>query len=296
MRKAFTLIELLVVIAIIAILVTILVPVVMTALGKSETTICQNNLGVMGRKYNDYANDSDNADRPFARHSTDNTADPKVDFFANPNLVDTGVANAAGFVAIGGSTLDNLLASGIGLCGMQTVWVLIGDGFLPDSAFKCPGDSGYEPRSGPTLLKYGWTSLLQFSYGIHYPYDGRIALGDNPADPMDKDGKGRFVYRENMPLFADRNPNGGVDGTNRLHSNHGGNDGGMLVVSRIGNTTFHKPVENPPGTFTPDSVLAGDDIYNSQAEAIGAAAVVNSPPVNSNDTIITPVDSKGSRD
>ncbi len=53
MRKAFTLIELLVVIAIIAVLVTILVPVVMTGLAKSETTVCQNNLGVIGRKYND---------------------------------------------------------------------------------------------------------------------------------------------------------------------------------------------------------------------------------------------------
>ncbi len=295
MRKAFTLIELLVVIAIIAVLVTILVPVVMNALTKSETTVCQNNLGVMGRKYNDWANDTDNDSRPFPRHYNDASASPPVDIpFANPNSNDT---TDGGLKTNGGSTLD-VAGTGIGTCGMQTVWVMIADGFLPDSAFKCPGDSGYVARSGPTLLRYGWTDLRQFSYGIAYPYNGGVASGDNVADPADKDSKGRFVYRENMPLFADRNPNGGVDNTTRFHSNHGGNDGGMLVVSRVGNTTFHKPVyaAGPPESWTPDSVLAGDDIYNSATEGIGAAANEASLPGTSRDTIITPVASQGLRE
>ena len=258
MRKAFTLIELLVVIAIIAVLVTILVPVVMTGLGKSETTVCQNNLGVIGRKHNDYANEAETYSNPLPRHIGD----------GNPNTTTLTTAN----------TLD----SAIGECGMQTVWVMIDRGDLTDTAFRCPGDTDWLSRSSND--KYGWAELREFSYGIHYPYTTNGGGTDNEADPNGREATvaARLVYRENLVLFADRNPGGAV-GATQDHSNHPGTDGGCIVVSRVGNTKYHTRAEGDPD---PNSMAGfGDDIYvdfNADDDI----------PDNKTDTVITPTSSR----
>lgn len=307
MRKAFTMVELLVVIGIIAVLVTILVPTIMSGLRRSKTTVCQRNLGVIGSKYNDYAKDARYDDMPFPRHLDD--LDTRAEIQANPNLYRT---TDRGLTIAGGDVLDatvnlvrkgDLRINGIGECGMQTVWVLIAEGMLGENAFKCPGDDDYEvrklaPDAAPRarLKRYGWTSLKQFSYGIHWPYTADDTGRINPADPMDKKRRSsRFVYRENMPLLADRNPGGAVVKGMRGHSNHPGNDGGCIVVSRIGNTTFHRPGEDPaiPGTYLYDSkVVFGDDIYIDQATVEDGTADLDEFPQNADDTVITPVISR----
>ncbi len=261
MKKAFTLIELLVVISIIAVLVTILVPVVMAGLGKSETTVCQNNLGVIGRKHNDYANAADTYADPFPRHI--GGGDP------HDTAPITGLVTAA--------TLDDAL----GTCGMQTVWVMIDRGDLTDTAFRCPGDADWTSRSSSD--KYGWEALTEFSYGIHYPYsdDGGVPVA-NPADPnaRGQSSAARLVYRENLVLFSDRNPGGAVDGAATLHSNHAGTDGGCIIVSRSGNTKFFNQEDQSTAGF-------GDDIYIDETEA-AVPGTGDGIPDSITDTVITP--------
>jgi len=270
-RPAFTLIELLIVIAIVAVLLTILVPVIIGSISGGETAVCKRNLGAIGKKYNDYAHDTRYEDVPFPRHVTSSGGH----IVGNANLID-------GVGLRGGSTLDTAAATGIGLCGMQTVWVLISKGYFPASAFKCPGDADYEARTASQL--YGWTDPRQFSYGIHFPYDGKSAPADNPADLMRRRSNRRFIYKENMVLFADRNPGGAVDGTTRTHSNHGEDDGGVIVVSRIGNTTFHQSATDSKAGF-------GDNIYTDALTGEGAAGV-DEFPQTVEDTVITPAISR----
>lgn len=265
MKKAFTLIELLVVISIIAVLVTILVPVVMAGLGKSETTVCQNNLGVIGRKHNDYANGSENYANPFPRH------------------IDSG--NPHDTAPITGLVTAETLDAAIGTCGMQTVWVMIERGDLTDTAFRCPADADWTSRASAD--KYGWEALTEFSYGIHYPYaDDGGAPTANLADPnaREQNSAARLVYRENMVLFADRNPGGAVDGTTVSHTNHASSDGGCIIVSRIGNTKFFKASDKSTAGF-------GDDIYVDADEAASPGSGDGIPDSGS-DTVITPETSR----
>ena len=239
--------------SVVAVLVTILVPVVMAGLAQSEVAVCQNNLGVIGRKYNDYAYESEHADAPFPRHINDGDA--------HDTTAATGLKTA------------NAVNAALGSCGMQTVWVMIDNGHLPDTAFKCPGDAVWTARI--SIDKYGWADLTEFSYGIHYPYSGNGAGTANPANPNARDATRRLTYRENLVLFADRNPGGAVDGIIRFHTNHPGSDGGCIVVSRIGNTKFHQ--------YSTDSEAGlGDDIYTDERDTARPV------PDSETDTVITP--------
>ncbi len=259
MKKAFTLIELMVVLGLITVLATILTPVLMGYGGLRDSTVCQNNLGIIGRKYNDYANSAGLGD-PFPRHIDDGDAHDTT---------------ATGLRA--GSTLDDDPVTGIGMCGMQTVWVLIDRGDFADNAFKCPGDAGWTVRSSDATgtKKYGWSSPTEFSYGIHYPYSGNGAV--NPADPNARKTAvaRRLVYKENLVLFADRNPGGAVDGTTVVHTNHGEAEGGCIVVARAGNTKFFQCTANSIAGF-------GDDIYTDEGDTADPV------PDSTTDTVITP--------
>jgi prepilin-type N-terminal cleavage/methylation domain-containing protein len=259
-RPAFTLVELMVVITLITVLATILTPVLMGCGGLRDTTLCQNHLGVIGRKYNDYANGSGTLRDPFPRH------------------IDYGDAHdiTAGGLRVG-STLDDDPVTGIGTCGMQTVWVLIARGDFTDNAFKCPGDAGWTARPSDVTgtNRYGWSAATEFSYGIHYPYSGNGA--DNPADPNARHTTlaRRLLYKENLVLFADRNPGGAVDGTTVVHTNHGGPEGGCIVVARAGNTKFFQCAANSVAGF-------GDDIYTDEGNTAKPV------PDSTTDTVITP--------
>ena len=245
-RPAFTLIELLVVIAIIAVLVTILVPVIMGAGPEADRVVCMKNLQVIGKSYQDYAYSS--PDDPFPRHVDSPTT------LAGAN---TGPTGAPGSDALAGA----------GDCSMNTVWALIARGMLTNEAFKCPGDEGYTARAVAT--KYGWANATEFSYGVHYPYEEDPAGPTaNPADPADTyaaaDGalnpparKGDWMYLSNWIIMADRNPGGPVDGTSIEHSNHKGTVVGCSAVTRIGNAIFYDerrarwPVSGTTSTPTP---------------------------------------------
>lgn len=259
-KQAFTLTELLVVIGITVVLVPILVLIMVpigpgTPLEESYRTVCQSNLNVIGRKYSDYAFDSEDESAPFPRHIDDGDA--------HDTTAATGLKTA--------DTLD----AAIGTCGMQTVWVMIDKGYLSTSAFKCPGDA--DSTSRDTTDKYGWGALTEFSYGIHYPYASDGADTANPADPnaRDETSAGRLTYRANLILFADRNPGGAVDGTAIEHSNHGGDYSGCAVVSRVGNTwSLRSPTDS--------KAWSGDDIYTDEANTASPV------PDSAGDTVITP--------
>ncbi len=270
MSKAFTLIELLVVVAIIAVLVTILVPVLLGIGPETNRAVCAKNLQVIGKSYQDYA--YSNPDDPFPRHVDSPTT------LAGANTAPTG---APGSDALAGA----------GDCSMNTVWVLIARGLLTHSAFKCPGDEGYTARTVTT--KYGWANATEFSYGVHYPYEedptGPIP---NPADPAGRYGanngalnpparKGDWMYLSNWVIMADRNPGGAVDGTSIEHSNHKGTGGGCAVVTRVGNVTFYDRLTSSMAGF-------GDDIYTDAVPLATAAAF----PQNRSDTVISPTVSR----
>jgi prepilin-type N-terminal cleavage/methylation domain-containing protein len=283
MRKAFTLIELLVVIAIIAVLVTILVPVVINALGESERTVCTSNLKVVGKAYQDYAHL--NPDSIFPKHVTAPTA-----------LADAQDDTAAGIIAAGSNVLDATL----GTNAMNTLWVMIAKGMIGQEAFHCPGDEGWTARTATNL--YGWGALTEFSYGVHFPYqyDVIAQTTDNPADPADKFDadddtvepdakKGDYEYLPTWVIMADRNPIGAVDGVvgSIEHSNHQGEDGGCAVVSRVGNATFHDSATDSMAGF-------GDNIYTdiTDGNAAGSAATAASFPEARTDTVISPTMSR----
>jgi prepilin-type N-terminal cleavage/methylation domain-containing protein len=265
-RPAFTLIELLVVIAIIAVLVTILVPVIMDIGPEADRVVCTKNLQVIGKAYHDYA--YSNPNDPFPRHVDSPTA------LAGAN---TGPTGAPGSDALAGA----------GDCSMNTVWVLIASGLLTNDAFHCPGDEGFTARMVAT--KYGWANATEFSYGVHYPYEEDPAGGTpNPADPAGRysaaDGalnppakKGDWMYLSNWVIMADRNPGGAVDGAAIEHSNHKGVKGGCAVVTRIGNVIFYEQETSSMAGF-------GDDIYTDAAGLATAAAF----PQNRSDTVISP--------
>ncbi len=258
-KQALTLTELLVVIAIIVVLVPIVALITVPVGGgfpleRSYRTVCQNNLSVISRKYSDYLYESELADGPFARH------------------IDDGDAHDT--TATGLKTADTLDAA-IGVCGMQTVWEVIDRGDLTHTAFKCPADEDWTARTSTD--RYGWSALTEFSYGIHYPYSSDGAGTANPADPKARDATSarRLTYRENLVLFADRNPGGAVDGTAIEHSNHGGDYSGCAVVTRVGNVTSLR-------SATDSKVWSGDDIYIDEGDTASPV------PDSKTDTVITP--------
>ena len=274
-KKAFTLIELLVVVAVIAILVTILVPVVTTAIEDTERTVCANNLKVIGKAYYDYA--QENEANPFPMHDVDSAPDTAGDEHA----------------ALSGDGGSNTLAD-IHDNAMNTVWVLISQGLLPATAFKCPGDEGYTERM--IDKKYGWDNSTEFSYGVQYPYasDG---TNDNPADPAGTytaddatvepvAKKGDEMYLSNWILMADRNPGAAVDETAAIeHSNHKGGEGGCSVVTKIGNVSFYQQEWKSMAGF-------GDDIYTDCTAAGVETCTGSSYPRTRSDTIISPTVSR----
>ena len=249
MKRAFTLVELLVVIAIIAVLVAILVPVIGSALEDAQRNSCMGNLKTIGAAYLGYKNDK------------------KYGGFARVHTVDD-------LVTAGQQDLDTAaLLADISHHPMQNVWELIDKGFLPNTAFKCPADGGYTPRTA--AVKYGWEFNTEFSYGIQYPYE-RTATAPggvvNPADPAASDFPANGIIMADLCPKARDATKEAVVATSDGYLNH--NDG-FSHLTKAGNVSFHGP-------DTPGSIVAGNQIYAD--DTVDAALL----PITLDDTVIVP--------
>ena len=241
---AFMLIELLVLIAVIAVSVTILVPVIRTSIAGSYGPVCQTKLGSIVNA--------------FARYDDD------ADYGGFPRL---GAKGNPDDLLRDGDTLDTAT---LGTNTMQNMWILIDPGFLPPSAFKCPADRDYLPRSAQT--RYGWENYNQFSYGMQNPYDAdsETSTKTNAASPAEDS------YKANQVLMADMNPGGPA--ATKGHSIH---PDGCNVATRNGNVWFHEGERS--------SVMYGEEIYDDDGDPSDAW------PDSSKDVVITPTHPKGNR-
>ena len=234
-KNAFTLIELLIVVGILAVLVTILVPVVGNVLDDAREAGCMTNLRSIKTGIDNKLAET-GGNRIFGMVHTEGT-----------------LAEVNG--ALGANNDLGLLTKN----AMQNVWAMVADYDVSPQAFYCPADGGRTiDRAASTNLKYGWTDLREFSYGIQYPY------GENGIN--DTDLKDRTV------IMADRNPGGAVVKGTREHSNH---PDGVAVLFYDGNVKFHEA----------DDSLIGyrkDEIYTNTTGTAGGA------PTGPGDTSITP--------
>lgn len=225
-NRAFTLIELLIVIGIIAVLTTILIPVITTSIADSHITVCATKLKTIVDSFAKF--DDDTKYGGFARLDQ---------YGLDPDVTVLGLS---------GNTLD---MATLGTNAMQSVWKLIDAGFLPAAAFECPADGDYAPKT--TATRYGWDSNYQFSFGMQNPFDAdTVALGKpNPATPADED------YKSNQAFMADMNPGGAAGDVANTYgggqSNHRGR--GCNVATRNGNVWFHKEESS--------SIVYGEEIY-----------------------------------
>ncbi len=179
-RPAFTLIELLFVIGIIAVLVTVLVPVVGDVLSKARMAECMTNM----------------------RHVSGAIANKLPENAGNRMF---GLIHSDGITAeVNGALGDDNLLANLTKNAMQNVWQMIDSYEVSPRAFKCAADGGWEERPA-AALKHGWTQLTEFSYGIQYPYG---TYGINAA------------LKDRAVIMADRNPGGPVNGSTTKHSNH----------------------------------------------------------------------------
>ncbi len=245
-RVAFTLIELLVVVAIIAVLVTILVPVVADVLEDGRVAKCMANLSHISKAMNNKMPDN-NGNRIFGLIHSDSITATAIEVNTDPLGAD-----------------DDLTAlAAQGKNAMQNVWELVANYEVTARTFQCPSDATTD-RASSTPLKYGWTALSEFSYGIQYPY-GTYGINDT-------------ALKDRTVIMADRNPGGPVDGSTFTHSNH---DEGVSVLFYDGNVTFHKANDSLAG-------YAGDEIYTNAA----GTPVPGGAPIDAADTSITPKPSR----
>ena len=235
-RHGLTLVELLLVIAIITLLVAIFVPVIGSALRERGMTGCQANLKSIGTAFLEHGRANNGL---FPRLNTQADLIP-VAYVASDTLAD------------------------ISPHAMNTVWIMIADGRVPSTGFKCPGHTYYERRVANS--RYGWTRNDEFSYGIQYlsdmhqKTDGSATAAFNEANPADK-------YNSNMILMADKNPTevahdaptgepaAGV-GRTLDHSNHAGE--GLTYLTKSGNFAF---LDDEDGSIVDD-----DEIYTSDRQ------------------------------
>ena len=205
---AFTLIEMLIVVAILAILVTILVPVVDNYLEDARAAKCMSNLRNIKTAIDNKLAEN-NGNRKFGLIYSE--GDPN-------SFMGLGVNDLADFFA-GEVPVDTN--------AMQNVWAMVANYDVSPRAFICPSDS---TTDRPSSTRYGWTDLREFSYGIQYPYGD---YGINDARLKDR-----------TVIMADRNPGGAVDGGAIKHSNH---PDGVAVLFYDGNVKFYEADDSKAG-------------------------------------------------
>ena len=234
--RGFTLVELLVVIAIIVVLVAMLVPLINGALKDANRSGCQANLKSIGTA--------------FLEHSrAHNNTFPRLH-------------GSAGDLLAAWQATDTV--DGVSHTAMNLVWVLIADGRVPTTGFKCPADTDYAMRI--TASKYGWTNNSEFSFGMHFHNDKGMVVADgsasgtpNPADPADSTYNPYGIVMTdkspveiNKALLPNGEPDTGVSGSLN-HKNH--KSDGLAYLTKSGNVSF---LDDSDG-----STSEGDELYKS---------------------------------
>ena len=153
----------------------------------------------------------------------------------------------------------------LGTAAMQNVWLLIAKDLIPQDAFTCPRDANFEERRETT--RYGWTSRRQFSYGMHYPYDGPDENTKNPAAWTDHiNGSVAILADQNPASLTNERRGKGVRSTPPAvaPSNHP-KDGQAYLLAN-GSASFYKELDPLNDNRPKDSRCGkdGDDIYTAQ--------------------------------
>ncbi|MCE5327988.1 MAG: prepilin-type N-terminal cleavage/methylation domain-containing protein [Planctomycetaceae bacterium] len=188
-RFAFTLVELMIVIAIIAILVTILVPVIANSLETANKTKCASNLKVIGNALHAFAHDN-NARFPSIESTAAGNAYGRIGYNNNdPTTLEVADATRPLFMLM---ALPNGATA-------RTV------GYAAPAAFVCPSVSG--ARTDPIALanQVGFTS----DKNISYSYQHQIKVVTTGFRLGLLTGKDKVVLADRSPLTEHR----GVTGT-----------------------------------------------------------------------------------
>ncbi|MEI7837479.1 MAG: prepilin-type N-terminal cleavage/methylation domain-containing protein [Planctomycetota bacterium] len=291
-KNGFTLIELMVVIAIIAALAALLLPVIADMIDNARARACTANLKSIGLGF-------------FAYRDKNQSKLPSLVWGGDP-----GVTLPVAAYGTPDEVLNAALRTSLGTNAMQNVWLLIDGSYVSggDKAFKCPGDTKWTGRPA-TLLKFGWTSMTQFSYGIQHPYGGTSATppatpdatmnwaspnGVIAGDPAsgEQDFKGTPMYPESAIYMADRNPRKAWADVITGPSNH---PAGIGYLEKGSTNNFAKTVDGKIG-------INSDDIYVSRAAGTGlpslasaglvGGAVGGQSKVPCTDTVIWPLDAR----
>jgi len=270
-RKGLTLIELVVLVAAIAVVTMIAIPMLIRTGGGHGQAVCGGSLNAVGKAIQLYMKEDDERT-------------PRLISKGDPNSQGAPIAGEAykldtwsKFFSVGDEPKDDGTTTDVN--AMQNVWLLIHKGLVTELAFRCPSDRGWRKRSrdvgetdasNESINQYGWARSDQFSYGLHWPYDGYAAGTKVNRAAFDNSLSG------SVAIMADRNPGDGTQGvddglrkdgsadtTTRLTpSNHPKDGENVLLMG--GQVIFYK--EKGPED-TPKDSLAGfnkDDIYVSQ--------------------------------
>lgn len=244
-----------------------LVVIIFGAAGKprelARQAACQANLSAIGKSVIMYS-----------AMSSDQYPFPMIAQYGDPNSAPGPSNHVNGDLEI--------FSGRLGQCGMQNVWPLIKENLVGVDAFHCPSDGGWTRRS--EVDKYGWTDLRQFSYGVHWPYDGSTAApaDQNPARLSDPNGSPCLV------IFTDRNPQT-ASGTFPAPSNHSRD--GEAYLRRDSSVSFYKSAGSA-GNF--NCGYSGDDIYANSAGVPGGIPcdLPGKKGSGATDTSIVPVPSR----
>jgi len=270
-KKGFTLIELLVVIAIIALLISILVPAIQRARELARQAACQGNMSAIAKSIVMYSTGG-NYGFPAVHRFGDANGTSATGM--NLNAYDNPSAPYNGWYAMDGWDGSNY--SRMPENAMNNVWLMIKAQQIARAAFRCPSDSGWynDPKWTQQPTRGGWWTLKDFSYGMHWLYEGNHAAGaavqtlsgsPNPAC------LGTSRISQSLVVMADRNPGGAVSST-RPPANHSAD--GETCMRRDSTVFFYKSVNNS------QAGLYNDDIYTNGSGTPGGM------PTSSTDTSI----------
>ena len=271
--KGFTLVELLVVVGIIAMLVGILMPTLGRAREIAQMSMCGANLNGIGKGVIMYQAEAEDKFPLLSQHTS-----------------------GADLMAALSTSTDKDNIEDLNSNAMQNVWVMIQKGSISEELVKCPSDKGWKARkdvsgeTSATLLRYGWNSWENFSFGMHMPY------GANHGSPLNG-----TTLKGSFPIFADKNSqSGGVSGSvyyrsssnRRAPGNHPRD--GFNYLTYGASCAKQRYNEGVAQNFSACGV-GNDDIYLSQDGGNGVEGTASATlvPNSDSDCFILPWKSSG---